>query len=117
MKNKIDVYSLYFKCKESYIILKDFISFLKKENAINEYIFNLTHRKTNEDHLKNLFNIDELKWKNIYIKRLSLSLPSRKGGAFLISSAFHWDDTKEGFDFWLDKHHKWYNMFNKKYGK
>ena len=113
MNKKIVLYSLYFKCRESYVILKDFISFLRKENAVNEYIFNLNHRKTDEDHLTNLFDIDELKWKNTYFK--SAYLRSKKSGAFLISSAFQWDDTKEGISFWLDKHHKWYNMFIKKY--
>ena len=29
MNKKISIYSLYFKCRESYAILKDFISFLK----------------------------------------------------------------------------------------
>lgn len=68
MNKKILLYSLYFKCRESYVILKDFISFLKKENIVDKYIFNLKFRRTNEDHLRNLFDINELRWNNIYFK-------------------------------------------------
>lgn len=116
MNKKILLYSLYFKCRESYVILKDFISFLKKENIVDKYIFNLKFRRTNEDHLRNLFDINELRWNNIYFKT-HLTIHKRKGGAFLISGAFHWDDTREGFSFWRNMHDKWYNMFNEKYSK
>ena len=55
MNKKIGVYSLYFKCKESYKILKEFVSFLKRENIMHEYIINLKYRRTDVNHISELF--------------------------------------------------------------
>ena len=114
MNNKINIYSLYFKCKESYTILKEFVSFLKRENIMHEYIINLKHRRTNVNHIIELFDLNEIKQKNLYAITNSTLF---KCGAYLISCAFNWENTKEGFSFWARIDHKWSQIFIEKYGK
>lgn len=114
MNKKIGVYSLYFKCKESYKILKEFVSFLKRENIIHEYISNLKYRKTNVNHRSDLFDLNEIKQKNLYAITNSTLF---KCGAYLVSCAFNWENTKEGFAFWSRINHKWSQIFIEKYNK
>lgn len=114
MNRKINIYSLYFKCRESYGILKEFVSFLKRENIMHKYISNLKYRKTNVNHRSDLFDLNEIKDKNLYVITDSTLF---KCGAYLISCAFNWEGTMEGYGFWSRINHKWSQIFFEKYNK
>lgn len=82
-------------------IIREFLLFLKKENAYKEYIKAIKRQKKGE--FKNLGN---------YINVLTiypLKECFRNNGKLrrMIDYSFHWDDTKEGFDFWSELDKKW----------
>ena len=92
-------------------IIREFLFFLKKENAYERYIKEIKRQNKRElknwgnyinvltiDSLKNCFKNDSTRYSNI---------------GYLIYNAFLWSATKEGFDFWSALDTKWsYKMRN-----
>lgn len=78
------------------IYLKKFYSFLKKNDATSNFLFNIiTYHKydtiLNENEIVN-FLVSEIK---------------EKRECYFIDNAFTWTDTSEGFDYWSDLDYKW----------
>lgn len=84
-------------------IVKEFLLFLKKENAYKKYIKAIKQQKKGQ--FKNLGNyinvltIDSLKGCFVYSSNIG----------YLIDSSFHWASTKEGHDFWSELDRKWHD--------
>jgi hypothetical protein len=84
------------------IYLKKFYSFLKKNDATSNFLFNImTYHKDdtilNENEIVN-FLVSEIK---------------EKRECLLIDNAFIWADTSEGFHYWCDLEYKWREEFDK----
>jgi len=81
-------------------IIREFLFFLKKENAYKEYIKAIKQQRKNQfvnwGNYINIFTINSLKgcFNNIDI-------------AYLIDVSFRWASTKEGHDFWSALDKKW----------
>jgi len=82
---------------EKSLYIREFKLFLYREKIIGEYTRNL------------LSSINSWK-KELDFETLKQFLEKRAIHDF-ISSAFDWTETKEGFNFWADKHSKWFNRF------
>lgn len=85
-------------------IIREFLFFLKKENAYKEYIKAIKQQRKNqflnwENHV-NIFTINPLKecFKN-----------NNNQLCYLIDRSFLWTSTKEGHDFWSALDEKWSN--------
>ena len=75
------------------IILKRFIAFLKQNGAYQIYLNNISRERGVSESIlfiKSAFNI----WEDYK-------------GKYLISRAFAWSTTEEGYAFWRTLHHKW----------
>lgn len=80
-------------------IIKEFLFFLKKENAYKEYIKAIKqYRKKEFRNWENYINILTIKpLKNCVINNI----------AYLIDCSFTWSSTEEGHDFWSALDKKW----------
>jgi len=83
-------------------IVREFLLFLKKENAYKQYIEAIKKQKTSE--IKNWGNEINI----LTIPRLKECFINSSGLVYLIDSAFHWAVTKEGHDFWSALDKKWH---------
>ncbi len=82
-------------------IIREFLLFLKKENAYKEYIKAIKRQKKGE--FKNLGN-----YINVFtINSLKICFKSDSNIGNLIDNSFHWDATKEGHYFWSELDRKW----------
>lgn len=110
-KNKLC--ALYYISRESFLITKLFISFLKSHNALNQYISNLKKGKQQEDYSydEKLFDLDKLIITNYYIQK-SRDYYDIANCVRLINNAFVWDYTKEGLGYWGDLNQKWLQVLN-----
>ena len=75
------------------IILKRFIAFLKQNGAYQIYLNNISRERG-------------LSEATLFIKSAFDKLEDCKGRS-LISGAFAWYTTEEGYEFWRTLHHKW----------
>ena len=86
-------------------IIREFLLFLKKENAYEKYIEAIKQQKKREfknfGNYINVLTINSLK--RCFKSESNISI-SR-----LIDYAFHWESTKEGHDFWSALDIKWCN--------
>ena len=88
-------------------IIRDFLSFLKKENAYERYIKEI--KRQNKREFKNWGNYINV----LTINSLKSCFKSGSDIGYLIHHAFLWSATKEGFDFWAALDIKWsYKMRN-----
>jgi hypothetical protein len=66
----------------------EFVKFLVHEHVLKKYVNNFQNKN------------------NTYQRKFNISsyhfLPQD-----LLARSFHWDETKEGFDFWIKMHNKW----------
>lgn len=79
-------------------ILKEFIFFLKKEKIYDTYLYELFNEKGSKSNSV-YFIIKDIKY---------------KCGHNLISRAFTWICTEEGYIFWSIIHEKWIEKISKK---
>lgn len=77
-------------------IKKQFFRFLKEHGALTSYIYELTFKKT------------------IRTASMGCFIDSRKPSQWIIS-AFRWDRTQKGVDFWADLSIEWNILLNKNY--
>jgi len=82
-------------------IIREFLLFLKKENAYKEYIKAIKQQKKVQ--FKNWGNEINV----LTIHHLEKCFRNGYGLGSLIDNAFHWDSTEEGFDFWSELDKKW----------
>lgn len=82
-------------------IIREFLLFLKKENAHKEYIKAIKQqRKSQFKNWENYINI-------FTINNLKECFRSNSNIGYLIDNSFHWASTKEGHDFWSALDIKW----------
>ena len=84
-------------------IIREFLFFLKKENAYKKYIKAIKQQKKREiknwGNYINVLTINSLK--ECFIKNSNIG--------YLIDCSFHWASTKEGHDFWSALDKKWHD--------
>lgn len=86
MKYRINFNKLFRPCSTTdKVIFVNFFHFLLSSNAFNLYFENLFNDATAP----------------------ITALTTSKNGMWLISSAFSWADTPQGFDFWDKLHRRW----------
>ena len=84
-------------------IQKMFAIFLKENNALKKYLYNIRkYQETNFGH-KTLYELMNP------LEHRTIKNPDEY---LFISAAFAWNDTKEPQDFWLNLHQKWINLLN-----
>lgn len=84
-------------------IVREFLSFLKKENVYRDYIEAIKQQKRREFiHWENYVNV-------FTIYSLKRCFKSDSGMGNLIDDSFHWASTKEGHNFWSALNKKWYD--------
>lgn len=81
-------------------IIREFLFFLKKENAYKKYIKAIKQQRKKEF----------INWEN-YINILTIKtfkgVFTNSSVVYLIDYSFHWASTKEGHDFWSALDQKW----------
>ena len=97
MKYRIIFKKLFNPCSTSdKVIFANFFHFLLSNNAFNLYFENLFNDATDP----------------------IAALTTKKNGMWLISSAFSWSDSPQGYDFWNELHQKWQTLqYNNDLGK
>jgi hypothetical protein len=84
-------------------IVREFLFFLKKENAYKKYIKAIKQQRKSQ--FKNWGN-----YINIFtINSLRECLKNNSNIGYLIDNSFHWASTKEGHDFWSALDNKWHD--------
>ena len=73
---------------------KRFLRFLKEEGVYSEWIYNISKQHTQTD-----LDFLECKLKAIFNEEDKC--------AEAINYAFCWDDTRQGYNFWLKLYNKW----------
>lgn len=82
-------------------IIKEFLFFLKRENAYKGYIKAIKqYRKKEFINWENYINI-------LTIESLKRCIINSNQIGYLIDFSFHWAPTKEGHDFWSALDKKW----------
>lgn len=90
MKYRINFKKVFNPCSTSdKVIFANFFHFLLSSNAFNLYFENLFNDATAP----------------------ITALTTTKNGMWLISSAFSWADSPQGFSFWNNLHHRWQASF------
>lgn len=82
-------------------IIREFLFFLKKENAYKEYIKAIKQQRKGV--IKNWGNYINV----LTINSLRKCFKNNSNMAYLIDNSFHWASTKEGHDFWSALDKKW----------
>lgn len=83
------------------IYLKKFYSFLKRNDATSNFLFNfITYHKNGT-----ILNKNEIV--NFLVSEIE------KSECSFIDDAFTWSDTSEGFNYWCDLHYKWMSEIDK----
>ena len=95
----------------SYLVIKEFIKFLSKNNALEPYLTNINLQKP--------YRLDS--WRKDIFSMLSICngaffymnefRRNKYGGEELINYAFNWSRTDEGHEFWSDINRKWRTTF------
>lgn len=92
----------------SYLIIKEFIKFLSKNNVLKQYVTNISlqsYYRLESSNKANIFSI--LSIRNgafFYMNEFQIN---KYGGEELINYAFNWSRTVEGHDFWSTMSYKW----------
>ena len=82
-------------------IIREFLFFLKKENAYKKYIKAIKQQKKGEfNNFENYINV-------LTISSLKRCFRNGSNIPYLIDSSFHWASTKEGHNFWSELDIKW----------
>lgn len=82
-------------------IIREFLFFLKKENAYKKYIKAIKQQKKRE--IKNWGNYINV----LTINSLKECFRNNSNIGYLIDCSFNWASTKEGHDFWSALDKKW----------
>jgi len=90
----------------AFIVIRAFVYFLKGNNALNSFINNGL-KKANEFGFNNAL---EMKFPDVYFTEPS-ELDIRNYFTYVvpyfIETAFTWDATNEGYDYWFNLSNKW----------
>lgn len=95
------------------VIIKQFIKFLKKNNALYSYIFYL--RREEKRHIKDNDIIYLLLFSEFtpYNDNLFKIINGKYLACRLIKRAFIWSFTKDGYNYWNDLSNEWEVMVDK----
>ena len=107
----------------SYLIIKEFIKFLSKNNVLKSYLTNISLQSYYRLEFSERANIfSTLSIRNGAFFYMNEFQRNRYKGGELINYAFNWSRTDEGHDFWSNINRKWRTTFrnivkNKKINK
>ena len=96
----------------SYLIIKEFIKFLSKNNVLRQYITNVSlqsYYRLDSSEKENIFSTLSIR-NGAFFYRNEFQINKYKGEE-LINYAFNWSRTDEGHDFWLNINLKWRKTF------
>ena len=107
----------------SYLIIKEFIKFLSKNNVLKSYLTNISSQsyyRLDSSDKANVFSM--LSICNGAFFHINEFSRDKYRGEELINYAFNWSRTDEGHDFWSNINRKWRTTFrnivkNKKINK
>ncbi len=84
-------------------LVREFLFFLKKENAYKEYIKAIKQQRKNEfENWGNHINV-------LTIKSIKSCFRNISYIGYLIDNSFQWISTEEGHNFWSALDEKWHN--------
>lgn len=104
--------SLKSKNYNSYLIIKEFIKFLSKNNILKSYLANInsqSYYRLDSSDKANVFSTLSIR-NGAFFYRNEFQI-NRYRGEELINYAFNWSRTNEGHDFWSDINRKWRETF------
>ena len=96
----------------SYLIIKEFIKFLSKNNVLKSYLTNISSQsyyRLDSSDKANVFSM--LSICNGAFFHINEFSRDKYRGEELINYAFNWSRTDEGHDFWSDINRKWRKTF------
>ena len=96
----------------SYLIIKEFIKFLSKNNVLKSYLTNISlqsYYRLESSEKANIFSTLSIR-NGAFFYMNEFQRNKYKGGE-LINYAFNWSRTDEGHDFWSDINNKWRTTF------
>ena len=99
------------KDHKSYLVVKLFIKFLKREGVLNSYIKNLNSQRCYREysaHRKSIFSVKHILNGALFENRL---LYDTLKGEEMFNYAFSWRSTEEGQQFWTNISLKWRKEF------
>lgn len=91
--------------EQNIFVLKHFVSFLKKNNALESYLFNIKKES-------NRFRFSMV-YKDIFAKNAIEKIEFLSNAPYLIGSAFSWVDLKKDNDYWENLSAKWIDYLKK----
>ena len=100
------------KDHKSYLVIKLFIKFLKREGVLESYIKNLKSQRCYREyspHRNSIFSMEDILNGALFKKRIFYD---NFDGGEMFNYAFCWGSTKEGSKFWAELSLKWRKEFN-----
>jgi hypothetical protein len=95
----------YISIKEQNIfVLKHFVNFLKENNALESYLFNIK-KESNRYRLSRVFKV-------LFAKNAIEKIEFLTNAPYLIGNAFCWVESRKGIYYWENLSMKWVDYLN-----